>query len=199
RRGRRPKRTPRLDPAAEGARGRYDDVRRRVELARAVELAFVLAAPDQGVELDARLPQGGELARSRHEDPSQARVVERLGVAADEVDGVEAGELRPRQPAVSAAWPQLFSEDCDRPLSGFVDVREGAAGRFRLGDGPQLDVHPGQLCARAAAELVRAERGGEKTRPREPSELGGRDGAPAGRRLPRPRPAAPRPPPPDPP
>src|SRR6185312_6509516 len=58
RHGRRPKRTPRLDPAAEPTGRRDDDVRRRLELAGAVELALVLPAADEGVELDAGLAEG---------------------------------------------------------------------------------------------------------------------------------------------
>src|SRR6266480_1891569 len=51
RQGRRPKWTAGLDPGSEAAGGRDDQVRRRVELAGAVELRVVLPAPDEGIEL----------------------------------------------------------------------------------------------------------------------------------------------------
>src|SRR5262249_25576833 len=155
--------------------------RRRVELARVVELALVFAAPDEGVELDARLAKGRELARGRDEDACEARVVKRLCVAADEVSGVEDGELPPGGAAVSAAGLLLLAEHGVRALTGFADVREGAPGRLRLGDGAQLEVHAAQLRARPTAELVRAERREEETRPCEPGELRCRDRPAAGR------------------
>src|SRR5690242_646219 len=97
--------------------------------------------------------------------------MERLGVAADEVDGVEAGELPPGKPAVSPARTQFLAEHGDRPLPGFVDVREGAACRLCLRDGAQLDVQPAQLRPRTTAEVVCAERGEEEARPGEPGQL----------------------------
>src|SRR5438132_5916515 len=86
RQGRRPEGTSRLDPAAEGTCRRHDDARRRVELTRPVELAFVLPAPDEGIELDAGLAERGQLARGRDEHAGEPCVVEGFGVAANEVD-----------------------------------------------------------------------------------------------------------------
>ena len=70
RQGRRPKRPTRLDPAAEAARSRDDDVWGWLELAGAVELALVLPAPDERVELNACIAQSRQLARRRHEGAS---------------------------------------------------------------------------------------------------------------------------------
>src|SRR5205085_11347853 len=121
-----PEWAPRLDPAAEAGRGRHDHAGRRLELAGPVELPLVVTAPDERVELDPRLAQGWQLPRRRDEDTGKAGVVQGLGVAADEVDSVQTGELPPRQPAVAAARSQLLAEHRDRPLARLVDVRERA-------------------------------------------------------------------------
>src|SRR5205823_2176956 len=97
-----PKRAARPDPAAESARGGDDDARRRVELARLEALARVLPAPDDHVDLLLGPPQGPELTRRRDDDPRPARGPDGRDVAADEIDGIAARKLLPRQRAVVA-------------------------------------------------------------------------------------------------
>ena len=78
RQGRRPKGTPGLDPAAEAAGRRDDEVRRRVELAGAVELRIVLPAPDEGVELTQMGP--GRIRAVTHLDVDRAGIERALEV-----------------------------------------------------------------------------------------------------------------------
>src|SRR5213595_575676 len=93
-------------------------------------------------------------------------MMQSFGVAADEEDGIEAGELTPRQAAVASPRAKLFAEHRDRPLARLVDVRERAPRRVGLGDRANLDPEACQLCARAPTEVVGAE-GGEKQRSEE--------------------------------
>src|SRR5207302_554553 len=83
-----------LRPAAERARGGDDELRRRLELARVVALAVVLAAADQHVQLDRGVADRRQLTRGRRQHAGAARGPQELGVAADEVDGAERAVAR---------------------------------------------------------------------------------------------------------
>src|SRR5262245_38440144 len=109
RQGRRPKGPSRLNPASERARGRHDRVRGWVELAGVVQLSVILAAANERVELDTGFAKGRKLPRGCHENLREPRMVERLHIAADEVDGVEPSQLAPGKPAVAAVRPKLLA------------------------------------------------------------------------------------------
>ena len=114
-----------------------------------------------------------------------ARGTQRGDVPADEVDGGAAPELLPRKRAVLAGGKKLFAEHGDRPLAGFVDVRE----RPPLRSGGVLCVHGHptrlELLARAASELVLGECREQEARAGEVRELDCRDGTAARGLLPR--------------
>ena len=114
-------RTARLRPAAEGARGRHDEPRLRIEVAGSVALRLVLPAAHERVELDRTLPKRRELARGRDEDARATGEQQRVGVARAEVDGVASRELVPRERVVVAAWMELPPDRRDRPLTALVD------------------------------------------------------------------------------
>ena len=160
--------------------------RRRIEITRAVALGLVLAASDQGVELDTA-PGGAPRARATSPSaPARPRAAERVLVAGDEEHGVApasschgsessfraAGACRPTVVIVRSP----VSSTC-------VNAQRCGSPRRR---GVNLHAAQLELLARAAAELVVAERREQRSpRPR---------AAPAGARPRRPRrPPAPSP------
>ena len=103
-----PERAARPHPAAEPARGRDDDLRRRVERRRARSARLRRSPlPTSTSSSSPRAASVGELARGRDEDARTARRPQRCDVAADEVDGVAARELLPRQRRVVARRTSL--------------------------------------------------------------------------------------------
>src|SRR5207244_549718 len=142
------KRASGLDPAAEPARGRDDDAGLRVEIPRAVELALVLPAADDRVELDAGRAERRQLPRCGNEDAAETGVVQGFRVAAREVAGVEPRELVPGQTTVAATGSQLLPENHDRSLPSGIHERERATGRPGVGDGAHLHSTPRELGSR---------------------------------------------------
>ena len=147
-----------------------------------VELGLVLPAPDQRIELDACLLERRELPGGSDEHPGRAALVQGLGVAADEEDGVHPRELAPGQPAVARRVGRSFSLRTvivRSPVSStYVKARRvGSVSGIALTSTPRL----AQLRAGTAPELVGPERREERAGAGEPRQLHGRDGA----RLPR--------------
>ena len=132
---RRAERAARADPAAERARRRDDDARRRLEPAGLEALRRVLAAADEHVDLLGGALQRRELARGRDEHGRTPRAPKRGDVAADEVDGVAARELLPRQRRILARRDAASPEHGDRALAVLVDVRVRAPLRLARGRG----------------------------------------------------------------
>ena len=133
-----------------------------------------------------RRRSAGSAARgtSRDEDASTAGLPQRSNVAADEVDGVHAGQIRPGQAGLVTARNELPPEDGDRPLGRLVHEAERSP--LRLGGPQRVDGHTArlELGGRERPELVMAE-GGEESRLAD--ELGQPDhghGSPARRLLP---------------
>src|SRR5918996_1652755 len=178
RRGHGAERPAGLRPASERACRGDDEPRRRIEVARLVPLALVLAARHERVQLDARPLERRQLARGRHEHTTAAaQRPERGLVAAGEVDAVGAVELLPGQ-VVLDAGRELLADDGDRPLAERVDMDEGDPLRPVPPGGADGDAEPLELALRPAAEVVLAERREEQRLPVEAGELRGRDRAP---------------------
>ena len=129
--------------------------------------------------MHAGLGQRRQLARRRAEEAGGARSAQRVGVAGDEEDGVDAVE---RERPVRE---QLRADGRDRPLAVAVDVRDRAARRRLEPLRVDCDAARGQLLDRAMAELVVAEPREEVARAVEPRHLHGHHPAAAGRHGPR--------------
>jgi hypothetical protein len=85
-----------LRPAAEGAGGRDDESRRRIEISGLVPLRVVLPASDQHIELHRAPLQDAELPSSSDEHPRTPRGAERIDVSGAEVRGIATRKLVPR-------------------------------------------------------------------------------------------------------
>jgi hypothetical protein len=165
------------------ARGRHDDVRRRVEALLGLLLAGILGRAHERVELHVRGAQRVERARRGDEPARSPRLPERAAVAAGEVDRVDLVQALPRQVVVAARHDPV-AEDGDRALPVGVEVDEAAALAARARRRVHAHAELVEALLRPPAEVVIGKRGEELALTGQLRELHGGDGTAAADLLP---------------
>jgi hypothetical protein len=140
-------------------------------------------AADERVELHLRLDEGRQLAGRRDESPGLPCGAQRIRVAGAEVDGVDLGQLVPRQ-RIGAVRMQLVAHQRDRALAVLIEVRERAALRLVADRGMDAAAELFQRRPGLLSELVVPDRHEEVDVGSEAHELSGGDRASAGGLLP---------------